>query len=285
MIKPLLQDDAFLADVEAARRDREHFHLWWLGQSGFLVQCRDRHALLDPYLSDSLTAKYAGTDQPHVRLTERVVAPGRLGFVEVVTSSHNHTDHFDPDTLKALLEANAKLPLVLPEANRGMGAFRLGISPKSPVLVGLNAGEHKSSGGFQFSGIPAAHNELEPDAHGHHRYLGYVVQVGPFRIYHAGDTRLFPGLEDLLRPFQVDVALLPINGDKPERKVAGNLDGREAAQLAHAIGARIVIPMHYEMFAFNTAAPEEFVAECARLGQRCRVLRAGERWSSGELGG
>lgn len=283
MKKPIVQDDAFLADVDAARRDREHLHLWWLGQSGFLVECRDRHALLDPYLSDSLTAKYAATDKPHVRLTERVIAPERLGFVEVVTSSHNHTDHFDPDTLKPLLGANAKLHLVLPEANRGMGAFCLGLPQKSSVFVGMNAGDVKSAGGFRFNAVPAAHNELEHDAHGHDRYLGYIVQVGPFRIYHAGDTKLYPGLEDWVRPFKVDVALLPINGDKPERKVAGNLDGREAAQLAKAIGARVVIPMHYEMFEFNTASPEEFVAACASLGQKCRVLKAGERWSSEEL--
>jgi len=39
------------------------------------------------------------------------------------------------------------------------------------------------------------------------------------------------------------------------------------------------------MFAFNTASPEAFVAEARRLGQRCRVLRAGERWTSAELEG
>ena len=50
------------------------------------------------------------------------------------------------------------------------------------------------------------------------------------------------------------VALLPINGSAPERRVAGNLNGVEAATLAHAIGARMVIPCHYEMFAFNTAS-------------------------------
>jgi hypothetical protein len=37
------------------------------------------------------------------------------------------------------------------------------------------------------------------------------------------------------------------------------------------------------MFEFNTAAPEEFVATAGQLGQPYRVLRAGERWSSGEL--
>ncbi|MEN9574341.1 MAG: hypothetical protein RL514_2196, partial [Verrucomicrobiota bacterium] len=59
--------------------------------------------------------------------------------------------------------------------------------------------------------------------------------------------------------------------------------GREAAQLAKAIGAKLVIPMHYDLFTFNTASPEEFVGECEKLGQRCRVLQADERWSSVEL--
>jgi L-ascorbate metabolism protein UlaG (beta-lactamase superfamily) len=79
-----------------------------------------------------------------------------------------------------------------------------------------------------------------------------------------------------LRPFQVDVALLPINGNRPERRVAGNLDGREAARLAFTIGARLVIPCHYDMFEFNTAAPAGFEAECAGLGQQYRVLLNGE---------
>jgi L-ascorbate metabolism protein UlaG (beta-lactamase superfamily) len=77
----------------------------------------------------------------------------------------------------------------------------------------------------------------------------------------------------------VDVALLPINGRAPERRVAGNLDGPEAARLARAIGARQVVPCHYEMFAFNTASPAAFAAECRKLGQPHAVLRAGERWT------
>ena len=66
--------------------------------------------------------------------------------------------------------------------------------------------------------------------------------------------------------------------------MAGNLWGREAAQLAKDIGARLVIPCHYELFEFNSATPDEFVAECQRLGQPHRVLRAGAHWSSEELG-
>src|SRR5436190_18744879 len=116
MLKPILQNDSFLADVTAARGDPDRLHLWWLGQSGFLVQWEGKHLLLDPYLSDSLTKKYANTDKPHTRMTERVIAPEKLNFIDVVTSSHNHTDHLDAETLLPLLRVNPRLQLLIPEA-------------------------------------------------------------------------------------------------------------------------------------------------------------------------
>src|SRR5678810_1269163 len=125
MIKPVLQDDDFLADVAEARGDTENVHLWWLGQSGFLVQWQNHYLLLDPYLSDSLTAKYAETDKPHIRMTERVIAPERLDFIDVVTSSHNHTVHLYAETLVPLLRVNPRMELVVPEANRTLVADRL----------------------------------------------------------------------------------------------------------------------------------------------------------------
>ena len=62
MIKPFLQDDAFLADVREARSRSDELHMWWLGQSGYLIHWQDSCILVDPYLSDSLTKKYATTD-------------------------------------------------------------------------------------------------------------------------------------------------------------------------------------------------------------------------------
>ena len=283
MIKPVLQDDSFLDDVRWARTDApEQLHLWWLGQSGFLVQWQGRHLLFDPYLSDSLTAKYAATDKPHVRMTERVLAPERLKFVDVVTSSHNHTDHLDKGTLVPLLRASPRAQLVIPEANREFVADRLEIPPELPI--GLDAGEQREVAHFRIHAVPAAHNSLERDGAGRHKFLGYVVQAGPWTLYHSGDTKRYEGMEDRLRRWPIDVALLPINGDRPERRVAGNLDGPEAASLAKDIGARLVIPCHFEMFEFNTASPEAFTASAAGLGQPFKVLRAGERWSSAELG-
>jgi L-ascorbate metabolism protein UlaG (beta-lactamase superfamily) len=274
LIQPVLSGDAFLADVRAAR-ERPGVRLWWLGQSGFLVQSGGRHLLIDPYLSDSLTKKYALTDKPHVRMTERVVDPARLDFIDVATSSHNHTDHLDAETLNPLRAANPELKLVIPEANRAFVAERLGSPLDWPV--GLNDGGSAEVPGFRFHAVPAAHEQVDRDAAGRCVYLGYVVETGGLRLYHSGDCMLYEGIADRIAPFAVDVALLPINGSAPERRVAGNFNGREAAWLAQEIHARLAVPMHYDLFTFNTASPDEFVAESRRLGVPTCVLQAGER--------
>jgi L-ascorbate metabolism protein UlaG (beta-lactamase superfamily) len=283
VIRPVLQDEEFIADVKRAQRLRDTFQLWWLGQSGFLLQWNDRHLLFDPYLSDSLTKKYAATDKPHVRMTERVVAPEKLGFVDIVTSSHNHTDHLDAETLQPMLAANPKLNIVIPEANRELVSNRLNVVAELPI--GLDAGRHITIGGFNIHAVPAAHETVEKDQEGRCKFLGYVVEFGGWTVYHSGDTVRFPGMVETLRQFSIDVALLPINGANPERRVAGNLDAREAAELGAEIRARCVIPCHYEMFEFNTANPTEFVMHAKVAGVNARVLLAGERWTSRELPG
>ncbi len=277
MIPAYAKDEAFLASLEEPAASADELRLWWLGQSGFLLRHRGRRILLDPYLSDSLTQKYAATDKPHVRMTERVIAPERLTGIDAVTSSHNHTDHLDAETLIALRTANPAFRLIIPAANRAFVQQRLGAAAMGDPIV-LDDGASATIAGFTFHALPSAHNELERDDQGRHRYLGYVIEAGPWRIYHCGDTLLYPGLEERLRAFgPIDLSLLPINGNLPERRVAGNLDGREAAALAHAIGARLVVPCHYEMFAFNTADPRDrFVPACEKLGQPFRLLRAGE---------
>ena len=278
MIEPVLRDDALIADISQARREQDRFHLWWLGQSGFLIQWQNQHLLLDPYLSDSLTRKYAQTDKPHVRMTARAVAPERLAFVDVVTSSHNHTDHLDAETLGPILHVKPSLPLVIPEANRAFVAERLQLRQDQPL--GLDAGQSVTVAGFKISAVPAAHETVERDELGRCRFLGYVIQFGSWTVYHSGDTVRYEGMAEQLKPWKVDLALLPINGRNPARRVAGNLDGPEAAGLAKEIRARLVVPCHFEMFEFNTAAPDEFTATAAAIGQPYRVLHCGERWSS-----
>lgn len=277
MIQPVLVDEAFLADIKQAVQERGRLHLWWLGQSGFLLHWDGAFLLLDPYLSDSLTKKYAGTDRPHVRMTARVIAPQRLNFVDVVTSSHNHTDHLDGETLIPLMEANPNLTILVSEANREFAAQRLRVAPER--LTGIICGQPVIVGAVTFHALPAAHEQVETDERGYHRYIGLVIQLGPWTVYHSGDTLWYEGMAERLRQWKIDLALLPINGRDPRRGVAGNLTGAEAARLAREIGARWAIPCHYEMFEFNTATPEEFIQTAQMIGQGYRVLRCGERWS------
>ena len=281
MIAPKLKNEALLHDIRNARAVREAFHLWWLGQSGFLMQWQGRHLLFDPYLSDSLTKKYANTDLPHVRMTELVVDPARLDFIDVVTSSHNHTDHLDAETLAPLLRVNADLRFIIPEANRAFVAERLRMEANIPL--GLNDGESVEHAGFKLTAVPAAHETIERDVAGRCTHLGYVAQFGKWCVYHSGDSVWDEEIVRQLQPFAIDVALLPINGRKPDRRVVGNFDAKEAALFGKRIGARLVIPCHYDMFTFNTADPNDFAREAEAIKQAYKILLCGERWSSSAL--
>ena|ERR1700728_935260 len=267
------KDAALIGDIALALRQRRS-RLWWLGQSGFLLYTPTGTVLFDPYLSDSLTKKYAATDKPHARITERVIEPNSLTCIDVIVCSHNHTDHLDAETLLPLLAANPQAKLLIPRANRAFVLERLG--KVDDRLVEVDAGGRVTVGNVEFHGIPAAHNAIERDEYGRCRFLGYVARLNGMTVYHSGDTLLYDGLNSTLAPFKPDLALVPINGNRPERRVAGNMDGSEAALLAYEISAGVAVPHHFDMFEFNTASPNEFAIECLRLGQKCRVLRNGE---------
>ena len=141
------------------------------------------YLLLDPYLSDSLTRKYAGTETPHVRMTRRLVDPERLSFVDLVTASHLHTDHLDAETLRAIRPS----VLVCPEGIRDLARERSGIEPH-----GLAEGATVEVSPFRITSVHAEHPGAEPA-------FGYVVESGRRRIYHAGDSLAFDGMGRSLR--------------------------------------------------------------------------------------
>ncbi len=275
-IIPMLMNEHLLADIHAASLHPETLALWWLGQSGFLVAWQGAYLLLDPYLSDSLTEKYANSDKPHIRMTERPIHPSQLDFVQAVTSSHNHTDHLDAETLLPMLAVQPQLQIIVSEANRSFAAQRLAVEPER--LIGITRDTPIQIGPFTLHAVPAAHEQREQDTQSHERFIGLIVQAGPYTLYHSGDTLRYEGMAELLRTWAIDIALLPINGRDPARGVAGNLSGVEAAQLAHEIGALLVIPCHYEMFTFNTVTPDAFVTAAEAFGQPYRLLRCGERF-------
>lgn len=256
-ISPAVSDGDLIADIEAAK-DETGMHIWWLGQSGFLVQITGRHVLFDPYLSDSLTTAYAGSDTPFERITARVVEPSLLSFVDVVTSSHSHMDHLDPETLTGVLSGDAAF--VCAAGSEELAAERAGRHPDA--VLGVDDDAEFSC--FTIHAVPAYHKGA-PEA------VGYIVRSGAYVLYHAGDTRRVEGVAEAVQPHSADVAIVPISGQR------GNMDGTDAARLAFESGAPIAIPCHYEMFKCDTANTRRFVAECSRLGQEFRLPRPGER--------
>lgn len=281
LIPAVVKDEAFIAQVEKYRHDENNFHLWWLGQSGYLLLWKGMRILIDPYLSDSLTKKYAATNKPHVRMSERVIDPQLLKDISIVTSSHNHTDHLDGETLMPVIKNNPGIKFIIPEANRNFVCERAQIPEDFPI--GLNDGKSITADAFTFHGVPAKHNEIERDEKGNCKFMGYVIEFERWKIYHCGDTLWFDDLIEILKPFEIDVAILPINGNDPSRGVAGNLDVKEAAELGKAIEAKMVIPCHYDMFTFNTANPKDFAREAEKIGQRYHVLEIGGHFSNEEI--
>lgn len=277
LIPAIKKDKALIDEMDEVLNDKENFNLWWLGQSGFLLQWNGQRVLLDPYLSDSLTKKYADTDKPHIRMSERVIDPGLLKNISILTSSHNHTDHLDAETLIPVIKNNPEINFIIPEANRKFVADRVQCTIQFPV--GLTDGQSVTIGDFTFHGIPAKHNEIERDENGNCRYMGYVIEFGNRKLYHSGDTLWFDDMDNLLRAYKPDVAILPINGNDPARGVAGNLNYKEAVQLATSIKAGCAIPCHYDMFTFNTADVNKFSNEAEAMNQPYKILQGGEAFS------
>ncbi|MFV0604525.1 MAG: MBL fold metallo-hydrolase [Niabella sp.] len=274
LIKATKKNETLVREMDELVHEPSGLHIWWLGQSGFLLQCGGKRILIDPYLSNSLTKKYEHTNKPHIRMSELVIRPQLLKNITVVTSSHNHTDHLDAETLQPILANNPSATFIIPEANRIFVAERVKCSKSFPT--GMIDEKSIQLEGMIIHGLPAKHNEIVRDEKGNPECMGYVFDFLGYKIYHSGDTLWFDEMINILKPFQVDLAILPINGNNPKRKVAGNLNCNEAAVLAKTINASMVIPCHYNMFTFNTADVNDFKKECEHIGQEYIVLQGGE---------
>ena len=256
-VEPLLSGEDFVAEVYASSKETG-MHIWWLGQSGFLVQVAGENILLDPYLSETMEKRDAATETEYERLTGLVVEPRLLSFVDAVVASNARLDHLDPGTLPHVLSGTASF--VCAAGSEQLAAKRSGRRPDAA----LRAGDHAELGGFILQAVPAHHVDA-PES------FGCVIRSGAYALYYAGDSRRVQGMAEAVAPHGVDVALVPINGKH------GNMDGADAARLAYESGARIAIPCHYEMFRGDTAGASRFVAECVRIGLEYRLPRAGER--------
>jgi L-ascorbate metabolism protein UlaG (beta-lactamase superfamily) len=235
--------------------------LSWLGQSGFIVRTRDAILMVDPFLAPHQGRSYESS----------LVAREARG-IDAVLCTHEHVDHFDAESVPAIAKASPHAVFVVPTPIVDM-VTESGVAPDR--VVGMQPGAPLEVAGLRIEAVKALHGVTMEDAYGFGeelsdgliRFLGFVVDSGEVRLYHAGDTLLYPGMDDAIREMAIDVAMLPINGRDPEREargILGNTSEREAAWLARAIGAGIVIPMHYDLFPHNRGYPEWLVESVSR---------------------
>lgn len=239
----------------------------WLGQAGFVIDGGTSRILIDPYLSNSLEAKYRGSETPHARMVPAPVSPAELGAVDLVLCTHSHTDHMDAETLRPLAERLPHLRFVVPAASLSIARARIGVGGER--LLGVDAGEVLSlcGGRIRLRVMRAAHEMLERDSEGRHLFLGYGIEIGGRRIFHSGDTIPFKGQCDEIGAFAPELALLPVNGRSEALRrhgIAGNLSIAEAVALTSACRIPAMLAHHFGMFAFNTSERTEVAAAAAQ---------------------
>lgn len=243
--------------------------LTYVGHATALVEIDGVRLLTDPVLRSRV-----GPLRRHGALPP----PGTASNLDAVLISHLHRDHAD---LPSLRRIGRDVPMLVP---RGAGKLleRRGFSAVSE----LAPGDRRLVGAVSVTAVEARHAGGRQGARDA-RAIGYLLDGG-CRIYFAGDTDLFEGMERLGR--DLDLALLPIWGWGPTLG-PGHLDPERAARAAALLSPRLVVPIHWGtlyplgLARFRpgpmSAPPREFAAHLHRLapGVEVRVLEPGEATS------
>ncbi|MFB9279085.1 MBL fold metallo-hydrolase [Cohnella cellulosilytica] len=276
--KTVHEDKQLIEEIEDTKVPYGMLAVWSLGQASFIVKGGATVVYVDPFaLADDEVERRYGLK----RLFPSPMRPEQITNADYCLITHEHDDHLDPDTIRAMAAANSRTRFAAPNCcleemrQCGVSEARLYRAETDKIIF--------EDDGFFVKPIPAAHEQLDKDGEGFFKYAGYVVRLNGVTWYHAGDTVIYDGLTERVAAERIDLALLPINGRdafRTGRGIIGNMDYREAAELAHRAGFGLTIPMHYDLFAGNTERPGYFVDYVYDNFPRLRthVMARGERF-------
>ncbi len=207
----------------------------WLGQAGLLFEKNGFKIMIDPYLSDSV-------EKLNPKNYRRVAVDESLFEIkpDVMIFTHNHLDHFDPETVEKFISKDTKITVLSPtpvwNEVRKIGGDN--------NFVQFNRHTTWTENNIKFTAVKAEHSDPAP--------IGVIIDDGVKKYYVTGDTlyneKIF---EDI--PKDIYALFLPING------VGNNMNKTDASNFAKRINAKKTVPIHIGMFDKTTA--EDFECE------------------------
>lgn len=215
-----------------SRSERGNFmKITWLGQAGLLFDNGETKIMIDPYLSNSVE-KVEPNNFRRVPVNEEFlnIEPDFMIF------THDHLDHYDPETASVFLGADRKPMTVLCPFSVWQKARSHG---KNHNYVLFDRHSEWTDKGIRFRAIRAVHS----DAYA----IGVIIEdlTENKAYYITGDTlyneEIFSDL-----PENIDIVFLPING------VGNNMNETDAVRFFRACGARWAVPYHVGMFDSKT---------------------------------
>lgn len=180
------------------------------------------------------------------------IDPWKLGRAEpadIILVTHSHYDHCSPQDVAKLQKEGTVIVTVADCAGEFRGDVRI-----------VKSGDSLKIDEVTIEAVPAYNTDKpnHPKAAG---WVGFIIEMGGSRIYHAGDTDLIPEMDKI----KADIALLPVAGP--------TMTAEEAAQAAERINPQVAIPMHYGDILGFRADAERFKRLCsceARILERER---------------
>jgi len=224
----------------------------WIGHATLLVQMDHATFLTDPIWSERASpVSFTGP--------KRAQAPGvaiaDLPPIDFVIVSHDHYDHLDLPSLKALADRDADTVFVVPLEN-GATLRDAGVSN----VVELDWGGAIEIAGLRVECLPAQHWSGRGLFDRRVTLWASYAVIGPeHRFYFAGDTGYFDGFAEIGAahgPF--DLAAMPIGAYSPREMMhLFHMNPEEAMQAARDVRAERIVPIHYGTFDLSDESPDE----------------------------